>query len=51
MNLEIRFGKTKSPRLPEAIRLAEQIPGYTKYDRARWVEVMESTSKCTRGEG
>jgi len=43
MKLEIRFGRTKSVRLPEAIRQAEKMPGYTKHDRGREVEVVVST--------
>ncbi len=43
MNLEIRFGRTRSPRLPEAIRQAEKIPGFAKHDGARGTEIIVST--------
>src|SRR5438309_150603 len=42
MNLEIRFGKTRSPRREDAIRQAEKIPGFSKPDGAR-VEMVVAT--------
>jgi transitional endoplasmic reticulum ATPase len=43
MKLEIRFGRTKSPNLPEAIRQAEKMPGYAQHERGREVEIIVST--------
>jgi len=43
MNLEIRFGNTRSARLTDAIRQAEQIPGFTKPEGAGAREMVVST--------
>jgi AAA+ superfamily predicted ATPase len=43
MNLEIHFGRTTSGRLPEAIRKAQKIPGFTKRDGPKGPEVLVST--------
>ena len=43
MKLAIRFGRTKSARLAEAIRQAEEIPGCRKQDGPRGREIIVST--------
>jgi transitional endoplasmic reticulum ATPase len=44
MNIEIRFGRTRSERLLEAIRKAEKIPGFTQQDGAGGLEIIVSTT-------
>ena len=44
MNLEIRFGRTRSPRFSEAVRQAQKIPGCTKREGEGGVQITVCTS-------